>query len=881
MVHQVTDEIIPPIQIEDEMRTSYLDYAMSVIIGRALPEVRDGLKPVHRRVLYAMFREGLLHNKKYSKCAGVVGEVLKKYHPHGDAAVYDTLVRMAQPWNLRYPLVDGQGNFGSIDGDSAAAYRYTECKMQQIAEYLLQDIDKDTVDFTENFDGSTMEPLVLPTRFPTLLVNGSDGIAVGMATKIPPHNLGEVMEACITLIDNPDLTVRDLVLGWTEEDGTVHEPIIPGPDFPTGGLVSSKDAVLQAYETGRGIVRIRARADIEEDESTGKSKIIIHEMPYQVNKSRLVEKIAQLVRERKIEGITDLRDESNRKGIRVVVELRRDAYPEVVLNQLYKHSPLQNSFGIILLSIVNGQPRLLSLKHMLRHFIDHRREVTIRRCRFELRKAEARAHILEGLKKALDIIDQIIKTIRASSSTAEAREALIETFEFTQVQAQAILEMRLQKLTGLERDQIIAELEALLQTIERLLGILNNEHLLLALIKKELVEIRDKFSDPRRSEISSTMNHISLEDMIAEEEMIVTLTNTGYIKRNPLTEYRAQKRGGKGVQGMNTRGEDFVVQLFSASTHAYLLVFTNRGRLHWLKVYNIPQASRTALGRPLVNLLSLDEGEKPAAVLPVREFVEGHYAFFATQKGYVKKTDLMAYSKVRSGGLNAIKLDEDDELIAVNITDGSYEIVLGTQTGKAIRFSEEKVRPMGRNTRGVMGIRPDEGAKVISLVVITDPEADLLTVTENGFGKRTPTSDYRVTNRGGKGIITIKTNERNGNVTGLLEVMESDHLMFTTNKGQVIRTYASDIRHIGRNTQGVRLFRIDKNEYITSIERLADQDEEENEENEENQSEVEEQGLPSEETTASTEVNAVASEIEVASVEADVEEDDETPSESS
>lgn len=825
MVYQTQDSRIPPVRIEDEMRTSYLDYAMSVIIGRALPDVRDGLKPVHRRVLYAMFREGLLHNKKYSKCAGVVGEVLKKYHPHGDSAVYDTLVRMAQPWNLRYPLVDGQGNFGSIDGDSAAAYRYTECRMKHIAEYLLQDIDKETVDFMENFDGSTMEPLVLPTRFPTLLVNGSDGIAVGMATKIPPHNLAEVMNACIYLLEQPHLTTRDLVLGWTQEDGEVIPPVIPGPDFPTGGMVSNQEAVLQAYEHGRGIVRIRARADIEEDDSTGKSRIVIHEVPYQVNKSRLVEKIAQLVQEQKIEGVSDLRDESNREGIRVVLDLRRDAFPEVVLNQLYKHSPLQSSFGINLLAIVNKQPRLLSLKDMLGYFVSHRREVTIRRCRYELKKAEDRAHILEGLRKALDVIDAVIETIRASKTTQEAREALVARFDFSQVQAQAILDMRLQKLTGLEREQILEELGELLKTIERLRSILNNEALLRNLMKEEMREIRDAFADPRRAEITQEMDSISMEDLIAEETMVVTLTHSGYIKRNPLDEFRAQKRGGKGVQGMNTRGEDFVVQLFAASTHDYVLIFTNQGRVHWLKVYDIPQAGRTAVGRPLVNLLSLEEGEKPTAILPVRDFVSDHYVFFATRQGYVKKTDLMAYSNIRTAGLNAIKLEDDDELIGAAITDGYREIILATRSGKAIRFHEEQVRPMGRNTRGVMGIRPEEKDEVVSLVQINNPEHDLLTVTENGFGKRTPISDYRFTNRGGKGIITIKTTERNGSVAGLLEVSETDQLMFTTDSGQVIRTYANEISHIGRNTQGVRLFRIEKKERITSIARLIDQEE--------------------------------------------------------
>jgi len=837
----IAQSAITKVNIEDEMCTAYLDYAMSVIIGRALPDVRDGLKPVHRRVLYAMFREGLLHNRKYSKCAGVVGEVLKKYHPHGDSAVYDTLVRMAQPWNMRYPLVDGQGNFGSIDGDSAAAYRYTECRMKHLAELMLKDIDKKTVDFTDNFDGSTQEPTVFPTRFPELLVNGSDGIAVGMATKIPPHNLTEIINACVHLIDHPETTVKELVLGRQAPEGEEGEegesfsfgPIVPGPDFPTGGIVYGLDGILQAYETGRGIVRIRSLADIETDEKTGRQKIVVTEIPYQVNKARLVEKIAELVRDKKVEGISDLRDESSREGLRVVVELKKDAFGEIVLNQLYKHSPLESSFGINMLAIVQGRPEVLSIKQVLQHFITHRREVTIRRCRHELAIAENRAHILEGLKRALDVMDEIIRIIRASHSSGEAQASLIETFDFSPRQAKAILELRLQKLTGLERDKILEELAELLKEIERLNNILNHEPLLLQLIKDELVEVRDLFDDQRRSRVLATTSGISAEDLIADEEMVVTITHSGYIKRVPLVEYRAQKRGGRGVQGMNTRDKDFVVELFVASTHTNLLIFTNQGRLYSLKVHQCPKAGRTALGRPIVNLIQFKEGEKMTAVRPLKEFVEGHYAFFATRKGTVKKTALMDYdsSRVRSSGLNAIRLDEDDELIGVDITDGEALIFLGTKNGQAIRFKESDVRSMGRTTRGVRGIRLNEGDEVVSLVVAGE-EDDILTVTENGFGKRSPVSEYRLTGRGGKGVITIKCSERNGLVASISKVEEGDQFMFTTNEGRVIRISSDELRTQGRNTQGVRLFRIDKGERLTSTARLKETEEEETEETE-------------------------------------------------
>ena len=860
---------ISKINIEEEMQVSYLDYAMSVIIGRALPDIRDGLKPVHRRVLYAMFREGLLHNRKYSKCAGVVGEVLKKYHPHGDSAVYDTLVRMAQPWNMRYPLVDGQGNFGSVDGDSAAAYRYTESRMTRLAEMMLQDIDKETVDFTENFDGSTLEPVVLPTRFPTLLVNGSDGIAVGMATKIPPHNLREVIKACVHLIDHPETTIRDLVLGRKATDEQeAFAPIIPGPDFPTGGLVHGTKDILQAYETGRGIIQIRAICEVEQDPS-GRSRIVVREIPYQVNKARLVEKIAELVRDRKVEGISDLRDESNREGIRVAIDLKRDVTPEVVLNQLYKHSPLQSSFGIILLSILQGQPRLLDLKEMLFRFIEHRREVTIRRCRYELRKAKERAHILEGLKKALDHLDEIIKTIRAASSTEEARDALVERFDFSRLQAQAILELRLQRLTALERDKIVEELKALLQEIERLTNILQNEALLKELIKQELVEVGEIFGDERRSQITHSLDQISEEDLIAEEEMVVTITNSGYIKRNSLTEYKAQRRGGRGVVGMSTREEDFVVQLFVASTHDHLLILTNHGRLHHVKVYEIPKASRTALGRPIVNLIKLEEGEKPQSILPIREFREGMNLFFATKRGVVKKTELMAYAGVqsRSNGLIAINMDEGDELVGALLTEGNNEVFLCSRKGQAVRFRESDVRVTGRNTRGVAGINMDEGDELVSLVA-TQEDRFLLTVTVNGYGKLSPVADYRITRRNGKGVITIKCNERNGDVADLIEVSEQDQLMFTTNTGRIIRFAAKEVRVQGRNTQGVRLFRVDEGERITSIAVVVDADEE-----------VEEQALSHEERPLD-EANAALTSPQEAEIPQDsqIQEDTDLPS---
>jgi DNA gyrase subunit A len=675
-----------PVNIEDQMRESYMDYAMSVIIGRALPDARDGLKPVHRRILYAMFREGLLHNRRYSKCAGVVGEVLKRYHPHGDSAVYDALVRLAQGWNLRYPLVDGQGNFGSVDGDPAAAYRYTECRLTELAEELLADIDKETVNFVPNFDDSTQEPLVLPSKVPNLLINGSAGIAVGMATNIPPHNLGEVCDALIALIESPELTIDELMR---------H---IPGPDFPTAGFICGQKAIRDAYHEGRGILTVRARAAVETDEKSGRSSIIVTEIPYQVNKSRLIERIAELVNERKLDGISDLRDESDRDGMRIVIELKRDAVAEVLLNQLYKHTPMQESFGVNMLAIVGGRPRILNLKDALRVFLDHRREVVVRRTVFDLRKAEERLHVLAGLKIAIDNLDHAIGIIRGAADPATAREGLMTAFGLSQIQAQAILEMRLQRLTGLERDKIVAEYAETEKAIARFRGILADEHEVAKIIAEELRAVREKFGDPRRTQLVGEVGAISVEDLIVDEDMVVTISHQGYIKRAAVGLYRAQRRGGRGKMGASTRDEDFVEHLFVASTHAYLLFFTNAGKVYWLKVHEIPQAGRAARGRSISNLLSLKPDEKLSAVLPVREFQEGRHLFFATRRGLVKKTDLMQYASPRPSGIIAIALEEGDEVIGVRLTDGTSQVILSTRDGQAIRFKEDEARPMGRDT---------------------------------------------------------------------------------------------------------------------------------------------------------------------------------------
>jgi DNA gyrase subunit A len=805
---------ILPINIEDEMRGSYLDYAMSVIIGRALPDVRDGLKPVHRRILYAMFREGLLSNKRYSKCAGVVGEVLKKYHPHGDSAVYDSLVRMAQPWNMRYPLIDGQGNFGSVDGDPPAAYRYTEARLTKLAEEMLADIDKETVDFVANFDTSTTEPTVLPSRIPNLLINGSEGIAVGMATKIPPHNLREICDALIGLVKNPEMTDKEVL------------KIVPGPDFPTAGFIYGREGIQEAYQTGRGIITMRAKAVIEKIAKGDREAIIITEIPFQVNKAKLVERIAELVRDAKIEGISDLRDESDREGMRIVVELKKGTIAGVVLNQLYKHTPMQSTFGIILLSIVAGQPKILSLRACLKYFIDHRKEVVTRRTIYDLRKAEERAHILEGLKIALENIDEVIALIKKSKSPDEARSGLIKKFELTEIQAQAILEMRLQRLTGLERDKIIAEYNEVLALIKELKAILADERRVFKIIMDEIEEIKQKYGDDRRTEIQATTGEISIEDLIQEEDMVVTISHSGYIKRNPISLYRAQRRGGRGKTGMTTREEDFVEDLFIASTHNYLLVFTNSGKCHWLKVYDLPQAGRATKGKAIVNLLNMSSDEHVAAVLPVKEFVEGKNIIMATRKGTVKKTELMAYSNPRSGGIIAIGIDEGDELIEARVTDGTQDIFIGTRNGLTIRFHEDQARAMGRTATGVIGIRLEEGDRVVGMEVI-NLGANILTVSERGYGKRTPTDEYRVQGRGGVGVITLKVTDKTGAVVSIKQVTDTDEIMVISDGGKIIRMKVKDISVIGRNTQGVRLIALDENERVTAVAKLAESEEEE------------------------------------------------------
>jgi len=811
----LTDQNRVTVNIEDEMRKSYMDYAMSVIIGRALPDVRDGLKPVHRRVLFAMNELGNDWNKPYKKSARVVGDVIGKYHPHGDSAVYDTIVRLAQDFSMRYPLVDGQGNFGSIDGDSAAAMRYTEVRMNRLAHELLNDIDKETVDFGPNYDDSLQEPLVLPCKFPNLLVNGSEGIAVGMATKIPPHNLGEVIDGLIAVIDDPKLGFDELISR------------IPGPDFPTGGFILGREGIHEAYRTGRGIIQMRARALVEKDRRTGKEAIIVSEIPFQVNKARLIEKIAELVKEKKIEGISDLRDESDRDGMRIVIELKRDTIPQVILNQLYKMTQMQASFGIIMLAIVNGQPRILTLREVLDKFIEHRREIVTRRCIFELKKAEARAHILEGLKIALENIDEVIQIIKTSASSAEAKERLMGRFVFSDIQAQAILDMRLHRLTGLERDKIIAEYNEILALIQRLKEILASDVEILKIIKEELTEIKEKYGDARRTEIVAKTGELSLEDLIVEEDMVVTVSHTGYIKRNAVSLYRAQRRGGKGKTGMRPKDEDFVERLFIASTHSYILVFTDKGKVYWLKVHEIPQGGRASRGKAIVNLIQVEPGEKVMTILPVKEFIDGKFIVTATEQGTIKKTELMAYSNPRAGGIIALTIDEGDSLIAARLTDGNQDIILASRDGKSIRFPEENVRPMGRTARGVRGMSLEGDDRVMGMQIVTDAtSASLVTVTENGYGKRTDIGEYRVQSRGGKGIITIKTSERNGKVVDIKLVDDTQDLMFITDQGKLLRTSVDDIRIIGRNTQGVRFMVLEEGERIVAVAQLAEKDEE-------------------------------------------------------
>ncbi len=804
---------VTTVNIEDEMRRSYLDYAMSVIVGRALPDVRDGLKPVHRRILFAMNELSNTHDKPYKKSARIVGDVIGKYHPHGDVAVYDSIVRMAQDFSMRNPLVDGQGNFGSVDGDSAAAMRYTEIRMSRLAEELLEDIDKETVDFGPNYDDSLVEPLVLPAKYPNLLVNGSGGIAVGMATNIPPHNLKEIIEGTIDLINRPDITIPELM---------AH---IPGPDFPTAGFIHGKEGITQAYMTGRGIIQMRARTVIEKKKGE-REAIIVTELPYQVNKARLIEKIAELVRDKKIEGIADLRDESDREGMRIVIELKKDEIAGAIINQLYKYTSMQDSFGIINLSIVDGQPRVLTLKETLQCFVKHRKEVVTRRTIFDLKKAEARAHILEGLKIALENLDEVIAIVKEASSPKDAQGKLIARFLFTEVQAQAILDMKLQRLTGLERDKIMDEHRETLKTIEGLKEILGSERLLLNIIVDELREIRDRFGNDRRTEIIDQSKDISLEDMIAEEDMVVTISHTGYIKRNPLSLYRSQHRGGKGKMGMTTREEDFVEHLFVASTHSYILFFTSIGKVYWLKVHELPLGGPTTKGKAIVNLLSLAPGEAITAMLPVREFSKDRNIVMGTKNGIVKKSDLMAYSNPRTGGIIALNLDDGDSLVAVDITDGSKDIILSTKNGKAIRFKEEEVREIGRVGRGVKGIELEDDDVVVSMQVIAEGTT-ILTATENGYGKRTDLTEYPLRHRGGKGVITIKTSKRNGSVVSVMQVTDDDDVMMITSNGKVVRTGVKGISVIGRNTQGVKLIWVEGGEKVVGVARLAEKEDEE------------------------------------------------------
>jgi DNA gyrase subunit A len=800
-----------PVNIEDEMKKSYMDYAMSVIIGRALPDVRDGLKPVHRRILYAMNELSNDWDKPYKKSARIVGDVMGKYHPHGDMAIYDSIVRMAQDFSLRYPLIDGQGNFGSVDGDPPAAMRYTEIRMAKIAAELLADIDKETVDFVPNYDDTSVEPWVLPSKFPNLVVNGSSGIAVGMATNIPPHNLVETINALIALIETPEISLPGLM------------DHIPGPDFPTGGFIYGREGIRQAYETGKGVIQLRARALIERDRKGERENIIITELPYQTNKAKLIERVAELVQEKVIEGIANIRDESDRDGMRVVIELKRNEVAEVILNQLYKHTQMQTSFGIILLAIHQNQPKLLSLKEMLHLFIQHRQEVVIRRSRFDLKKAEARAHILEGLKKAIDHIDAIIATIKASKTPKEAKDRLIEKFAFSDVQAQAILEMRLQRLTNLEQRKIVEEYEDTIKLINRLKALLASERLILNAIKEELLSIRDAFGDERKTEIAETAPEIRVEDLIAEEDMVVTITHTGYIKRNPISLYRSQHRGGKGKMGINVKEEDFVEDLFIASTHDYILFFTDAGKIHWMKVHELPQAGRITRGKAIVNLLHLGPEEKATTILSLKDFAKGKFITFMTKRGTIKKTALEAYSNPRSGGIIAIHLDDEDELISAKLTDGKQYLFIGTKMGKAIHFPENQIREMGRTAHGIRGIKISKEDEVVGMELVA-PHTQILTVMEHGYGKRTQASEYRIQNRGGSGIFTVKRTQKTGDVIGLKTVLDEDELMLISNKGKIIRLRAVDIPVQGRSTQGVRLITLEEGERVVAVAKLAEKE---------------------------------------------------------
>ena len=808
-----------PVAIEEEMKSSFMDYAMSVIVSRALPDVRDGLKPVHRRILYTQHLTNNVWNRAYIKCARVVGDVLGRFHPHGDSAAYDALVRLAQDFAMRYPLIDGQGNFGSVDGDPPAAYRYTECRMEKIGQELLADIDKETVEFKPNYDDKELEPTVLPSKLPNLLINGATGIAVGMATNIPPHNLREIVTATIALIKNPALSVDELI------------EIVPGPDFPTGGTLCGRGGIRQAYATGRGSLLVRAKTSFEEHPKTGRKSIIATEIPYQVNKAKLIEKIAELVRDKKIDGISDMRDESDRDGMRIVIDLKKDAVPEVVQNNLFKMTPLQDTFGVNMLAIVEGRPRVLSLKETLVHFIAHRREVVTRRTQFDLREALDRMHILEGLKIAVDNIDAVIDLIRSSKDTEAARRGLMTSFDLSQRQAQAILDMRLAKLTGLEREALMNEMKEVGELIARLEAILGSEEVMTQVIVTELEEVRTLYGDDRRTDIIDMDGDINVEDMIAPEEMVVTVTHGGYVKRSSKSLYRAQKRGGRGITGASTHEEDFVAQMFVASTHDTLMMFTSKGRVYARKIWEVPNAGRAAKGKAFVNLIPLQEGERVVALQPVREFAEGAFVVMATQRGVIKKTSLGAFANIRTSGIIALSIDDDDALVGVRITEGNGDLLLGTRDGWAIRFHEEGVRPMGRNARGVRGIKlRDKDDVVVGMAVVPrDQTATLLTVCEHGYGKRTPTSDYPTKNRGGKGVITIKTTDRNGKVVGLRIVTDDDDLMLITDEGKLIRMPVDGIPTIGRNTQGVRLIRLEEQETVVAMERLAEKEEGEHE----------------------------------------------------
>ena len=808
------EERLTQIAIEDEMRLSYLDYAMSVIVGRALPDVRDGLKPVHRRILYGMNEMGLGAARPYRKSAKIVGEIMGNYHPHGDSAIYDTLVRMAQNFNMRYPLVDGQGNYGSVDGDPAAAMRYTEARLTKVAEEMLVDIDRETVNFAPTYDESSVEPVVLPARIPNLLVNGAGGIAVGYATNIPTHNLGEVTTGLMTLLDRPEATIQELM------------EYIPGPDFPTAGFIYGTQGIKDAYETGRGLLTVRAKADIEVDERTDRGRIIVSELPYQVNKAKLIEKIAELIHEKRLEGISDLRDESDRDGLRIVIELKRNENPTVILNQLYKHTNMQTTFGVIMLALVQNRPMVLNLKQILEAFIEHRKEVVVRRTAYDLRKAEERAHILEGLKRALESLDEVIALIRSASSPETARRGLMDQFELSELQANAILDMRLQRLTQLEQDKLAQEYSELLARIAHLRTVLNSEEMVRTIVKQEIQEIQERYADDRRTQIIPVEAELNMEDLIAEEEVVVTITHAGYIKRNAASIYRAQHRGGKGKVGMGVKEEDFVEQIFTASTHDYLLFFTDAGRVYWLKVYQLPDVGRASKGKAIVNVLALNQGEHVTATLPVRVFSDNHFVVMATQKGYIKKTDLSAFSHPRQGGIIALTLEEGDRLLGVDITDGTRDILLGTRLGIVIRFREEDVRSVGRTARGVRGIALSKENAVIGMVTITDEsQSSILTVTERGYGKRTQVEEYRTQSRAGKGVISVKVTEKNGPAISFHQVWDADEVMLMSAEGMILRARMGDMREIGRNAQGVRLMDLPEDDRLVGVAKLAETDE--------------------------------------------------------